>query len=216
MLLNRYRAYPLEKTAAQLALRCHYFPHLLPFVNPWPPSPTYRTCARNLGQSASTGQAFPSRRFSGRGSWQRITGAATVGGSSCIEFATFSFRTGGNIPHHLPPGAPCRNKHAEWGFPLKCVNVVFLVFGYINFVSDQMPVQQGAGGGGSAGAVPTVSWPEYAAIETGDVVVTVEHCHGCHRHRMTTRHDAEVSKVGDRVFVDSCSSAYHVLSTIES
>eukprot|EP00752_Nemacystus_decipiens_P009585 g8564.t1 len=29
-------------------------------------------------------------------------------------------------------------------------------------------------------------------METGDVVVTVEHCHGCHRHRMTTRHDPEV------------------------
>lgn len=48
---------------------------------------------------------------------------------------------------------------------------------------------------GLAGDVPTVSWPEHAAMETGDVVITVEHCHGCHRHRMTTRHDPEVNKV---------------------
>ncbi|CAN0394711.1 unnamed protein product, partial [Ectocarpus sp. 12 AP-2014] len=47
-------------------------------------------------------------------------------------------------------------------------------------------------GDGLASAVPTVSWPEHAEMEKGDVVVTVEHCHGCHRHRMTTRHDPQV------------------------
>lgn len=44
-----------------------------------------------------------------------------------------------------------------------------------------------------AGELPTISWPEHGAMEAGDVVITVEHCHGCHRHRMTTRHDPEVS-----------------------
>ena len=47
---------------------------------------------------------------------------------------------------------------------------------------------------GPEGEIPTVSWPEHAAMETGDVVVTVEHCHGCHNHRMTTRHDPEVNE----------------------
>ncbi|CAB1117179.1 unnamed protein product [Ectocarpus sp. CCAP 1310/34] len=46
-------------------------------------------------------------------------------------------------------------------------------------------------GDGLASAVPMVSWPEHAEMEKGDVVVTVEHCHGCHRHRMTTRHDPQ-------------------------
>lgn len=48
-------------------------------------------------------------------------------------------------------------------------------------------------GAGPAGEIPTVSWPEHAEMETGDVVVTVEHCHSCHGHRMTTRHDPEVN-----------------------
>ncbi|CAM9703866.1 unnamed protein product, partial [Hapterophycus canaliculatus] len=47
-------------------------------------------------------------------------------------------------------------------------------------------------GAGHSGAPPTVAWPEHAEMERGDVVVTVEHCHSCHRHRMTTRHDPEV------------------------
>ena len=65
---------------------------------------------------------------------------------------------------------------------------------YFYFVSGLSSVRQGAEGTDRTGALPTVSWPEHAAMETGDVVVTVEHCHGCHRHRMTTRHDPEVSQ----------------------
>lgn len=40
----------------------------------------------------------------------------------------------------------------------------------------------------------TMAWPEHGFIESGDVVVTVEHCHECHGHRMTTRHDPEVKR----------------------
>lgn len=57
-----------------------------------------------------------------------------------------------------------------------------------------LPKKGDIDGAGPAGEVPTVSWPEHAAMETGDVVITVEHCHGCQRHRMTTRHDPEVNK----------------------
>ncbi|CAN0371511.1 unnamed protein product, partial [Discosporangium mesarthrocarpum] len=28
-------------------------------------------------------------------------------------------------------------------------------------------------------------------LEEGDVVVTIEHCHGCQQHQMTTRHDSQ-------------------------
>lgn len=50
-------------------------------------------------------------------------------------------------------------------------------------------------GGRPVPEVLPVSWPEHIAMEAGDVVVTVEHCHGCHRHRMTTRHDPEVNTI---------------------
>lgn len=46
----------------------------------------------------------------------------------------------------------------------------------------------------------TVPWPEYAAMEPGDVIVTVEHCHGCRGHRMTTRHDPEVERAAGALF----------------
>lgn len=38
----------------------------------------------------------------------------------------------------------------------------------------------------------TVTWPEHKALQPGDVVITVEHCHNCRSHQSTTRHDDRV------------------------
>ena len=34
------------------------------------------------------------------------------------------------------------------------------------------------------------SWPEFAFLQAHDVVITIEHCHNCHRHQFKTRHDS--------------------------
>ncbi|CBN79144.1 conserved unknown protein [Ectocarpus siliculosus] len=91
----------------------------------------------------------------------------------------FARRGGG--PRLEPPRPPKRPTRPCWPTP----SVEASVLRYIETVREEK-------GDGLASAVPTVSWPEHAEMEKGDVVVTVEHCHGCHRHRMTTRHDPEV------------------------
>ncbi|CAM9875024.1 unnamed protein product, partial [Phaeothamnion confervicola] len=35
------------------------------------------------------------------------------------------------------------------------------------------------------------TWPEYRSLTPGDVLVTIEYCHACERHRMTFRHNAD-------------------------
>lgn len=41
-------------------------------------------------------------------------------------------------------------------------------------------------------APPLIVWSEYRDLAPGDVLMTVEHCHKCHQHRATTRHDEQV------------------------
>ncbi|CAM9715266.1 unnamed protein product [Ectocarpus fasciculatus] len=91
------------------------------------------------------------------------------------------FARRGEGPRLEPPRPPKRPTRPRW--PTSSVEAS--VLRYVETVRQEK-------GNGLAGAVPTVSWPEHAEMEKGDVVVTVEHCHGCHRHRMTTRHDPEV------------------------
>ncbi|CAN0040980.1 unnamed protein product [Ectocarpus sp. 8 AP-2014] len=91
------------------------------------------------------------------------------------------FARRGEGPRLEPPRPPERPTRPRWPTP----SVEASVLRYIETVREEK-------GNGLASAVPTVSWPEHAEMEKGDVVVTVEHCHGCHRHRMTTRHDPQV------------------------
>eukprot|EP00904_Undaria_pinnatifida_P012546 jgi/Undpi1/8421/HiC_scaffold_25.g10889.m1 len=93
-----------------------------------------------------------------------------------------------------PPKAPTRS---HW--PTRSVEAS--VLRYIGLVRREkvgwwlffffLAVSRGRLDGGLRN-VATMAWPEHGFIESGDVVVTVEHCHECHGHRMTTRHDPEV------------------------
>ncbi|CAM9779163.1 unnamed protein product, partial [Ectocarpus sp. 4 AP-2014] len=91
------------------------------------------------------------------------------------------FARRGQGPRLEPPRPPKRPTRPRWPTP----SVEASVLRYVETVRQEK-------GDGLASAAPTVSWPEHAEMEKGDVVVTVEHCHGCHRHRMTTRHDPQV------------------------
>lgn len=41
------------------------------------------------------------------------------------------------------------------------------------------------------GVPPPLKWPEEQSLSPGDILVTVEHCAACARHRMSLHHKAE-------------------------
>ena len=62
-------------------------------------------------------------------------------------------------------------------------------------------------GSGYEGALPlscVMHWPEYHEMEDGDAVITIEYCHNCELHSLTTRHDPDV-------YYDVMYNCYHDL-----